>query len=111
MIGRIEERGEFFHSPDRTHRTGQLGDLVSQHPATQKHRSTGAINFNGMRVRDRPTDSRPNPLLQDTVGCVIFTFKHAASFSNRTLSAMLDIATKALGESLYLMTGMHKCIS
>ena len=64
-----------------------------------------------MGVGDGPTDSRPNALLQDTVGCVVFPLKHAASFSNRTLSAMLDIATKALGESLYLMTGMHKCIS
>ena len=106
MIGRIEERGEFFHAPDRPHCTGQLGHLVGQHPAAQEHRSTGAINFYGMGVGDGPTCSRPNALLEDSVGYVVVTLKHTASFSNRTFSAMFDIATKTLNESLYFMTGM-----
>jgi hypothetical protein len=60
---------------------------------------------------DGPTRSRPNALLEDTVGYVVVTLKHTASFSNRALSAMLRIAAKALGKSLCLMTGMHECIS
>ena len=51
-----------------------------------------------MGMGDGPAYSRPNPLLEDAVRYVVVILEQTASFSHRAFSAMLDIATKALGK-------------